>query len=56
LYNLRDDLSERNDLAAKLPDKAAELKQMLHRWRDDVEARMPTPNPNRKEDTAGRQR
>jgi arylsulfatase A-like enzyme len=48
LYNLRDDLGERNDLAAKMPDKAAELRQMLHRWRGEVGARMPTPNPNGK--------
>ncbi len=54
LYNLRDDLGERNDLAAAMPDKAAELKQMLHQWRSEVGARMPTPNPNRKGDPAGR--
>ncbi|HNS22304.1 MAG TPA: sulfatase [Sedimentisphaerales bacterium] len=47
LYNLRDDLGERNDLAAKMPDKATELRQMLHRWRSEVGARMPTVNPNR---------
>ncbi len=33
LYNLRDDLGEQNDLAAEMPDKAAELRQMLHQWR-----------------------
>jgi arylsulfatase A-like enzyme len=47
LYNLRDDLGEQNDLVAKLPQKAAELRQMLHEWQKRVEARMPTPNPNR---------
>jgi arylsulfatase A-like enzyme len=54
LYNLRDDLGEQHDLAAKMPDKAAELRQLLHQWRSDVGARMPTPNPNRKGATAGR--
>lgn len=44
LYNLRDDLGEQNDLAMKMPDKSAELKQMLHRWRGEVGARMPTVN------------
>jgi hypothetical protein len=48
LYNLRDDLGERNDLAARMPDKAAELRKMLHLWRNEVGARMPTPNPNRR--------
>jgi len=49
LYNLRTDLGEGNDLAAAMPEKAAELRQMLHDWRNEVGARMPTPNPNRKE-------
>ena len=46
LYNLRDDLGEQNDLAAEMPDKAAELRRMLHQWRSEVGALMPTPNPN----------
>jgi len=46
LYNLRADLGEQNDLAAKMPDRAAELRRMLHEWRGEVGARMPTPNPN----------
>jgi len=54
LYNLRADLGEQNDLAAKMLDKAAELRRMLHQWRSDVGVRMPTPNPNRKGATAGR--
>lgn len=33
LYNLREDLSETNDLAAKVPEKAAELRQKLGDWR-----------------------
>jgi len=49
LYNLRADLGEQRDLAAEMPDKAAELQRMLHEWRQEVGAVMPTPNPNRKE-------
>lgn len=46
LYNLKDDPGERNELAAQLPDKAAELRQRLHAWLKSVDAQMPTPNPN----------
>ena len=31
LYNLKDDLSEKNDLAAKLPDQAKQLRAKLAR-------------------------
>ena len=41
LYNLRNDLSETADLAAKHPDKAAELKKRLADWRRSVGAEMP---------------
>ena len=46
LYNLREDIGERNDLAAKFPDRADTLRQKLHAWRAQVGAQMPTPNPN----------
>jgi arylsulfatase A-like enzyme len=45
LYNLKDDIGERHDLAATMPDKVAELRQMLHAWRDGVGARMPKGAP-----------
>ena len=45
LYHLRDDISESQDLAQRLPDKAKELHQRLVSWRKQVGARMPTPNP-----------
>jgi len=44
LYNLRDDLSETNNLAAKLPDKAKELHARLAAWREAIKAPMPTRN------------
>jgi len=49
LYNLRADLGEQHDLAAEMPQKAAELRRMLHEWRQEVGAVMPEPNPDWKE-------
>ncbi len=46
LYNLKDDPSEKTDLAKKQPDQAGKLKKRLHAWRKDVDAAMPTANPN----------
>ena len=48
LYILRDDIGEKNNLAAKQPEKAAELRQRLHDWRQSVNANMPKPNPGYK--------
>ncbi|MFC1499358.1 sulfatase [Verrucomicrobiota bacterium] len=45
LYNLKEDIGEENDLSEKIPEKTAELKKILHDWRKDVGAWMPTPNP-----------
>ena len=41
LYNLRDDLGEKKDLAAAMPEKARELQKMLADWRQTVGAQMP---------------
>jgi len=46
LYNLKDDIGEKNDLAKKMPKKAAELQGKLAAWRKSVGAKMPTPNPD----------
>ena len=46
LFNLKDDLCEKTNVARKLPEKAAELREQLHRWREDVGAAMPSPNPD----------
>jgi arylsulfatase A len=46
LYNLKDDWSEKTDLAAKMPEKVKELRQMLQDWRKEVGAQMPTSNPD----------
>ncbi len=45
LYNLRKDLQELHNLASEFPEKAKELQQKLHRWREENRAKMPTPNP-----------
>ena len=44
LFNLREDLGEQNDLSQTEPDKADELKALLHAWRTEVSAQMPLPN------------
>jgi len=44
LFNLREDIGEQNDLSQNEPDKAAELRSMLHAWRKQVSARMLEPN------------
>ena len=46
LYDLTDDIGERNNLAETMPDKAAEMHKMLRDWLKAVGARMPGPNPN----------
>ena len=45
LYDLSKDIGERDNLAAKMPDKAAKLRQKLHDWLKSVNAKMHTLNP-----------
>jgi arylsulfatase A-like enzyme len=45
LYNLAEDIGESRDLAARLPEKTAELRGRLQAWRTQVGAQMPTRNP-----------
>jgi arylsulfatase A-like enzyme len=46
LYNLAEDISERNNLADERPERTMELYQMLTEWRDKTAAPVPTePNP-----------
>ena len=45
LYNLRDDIGEKYNLASQHPEKMKELQAKLAAWRRDVGAVMPTPNP-----------
>ena len=45
LYNLRDDISEKHNLAQEKPDLVKKLHAMLIEWREKVEAKIPEPNP-----------
>jgi len=58
LYNLKDDIGERNNLAQKMPEKTKQLHDLLKRWRSSVNAPVPTKlnpeyNPN-KNNTKGK--
>lgn len=44
LYDLARDVSETNNLAAAMPDKARELRARLSAWRQEIQAPMPTKN------------
>ncbi|HEX3869120.1 MAG TPA: sulfatase [Pirellulales bacterium] len=44
LYDIAHDLSETNNLAAKEPDRVAQLRGELHAWQKDVGATFPTTN------------
>jgi arylsulfatase A-like enzyme len=46
LFNLRDDPEEQYDLAREKPETAAQLRAMLHQWRERTNARMMEPNPD----------
>jgi arylsulfatase A-like enzyme len=60
LYNVHEDIGERNNLAAAQPELVSSLRKELHEWRDAVDAQMPVPNPNhdptKPEDTRNLQR
>ncbi len=43
LYNLKDDISEQHGLAGRMPQKAAELRDLLHKWLKQVKAAVPMP-------------
>lgn len=45
LYNLEEDLGEKNNLADKMPEKVDELLQDLNKFRKETHARMPVANP-----------
>ncbi|MBN2475858.1 MAG: sulfatase [Pirellulales bacterium] len=44
LYNLREDIGERKDLAASMPDKVQQLHAQLKSWQTAIQAPMPTPH------------
>jgi arylsulfatase A-like enzyme len=46
LYNLNDDLREKNDLAEEMPERARALREKLKAWRQSVHAEVPKLNPD----------
>ncbi len=46
LFDLSKDQGETTNLSEQLPEKAAELKELLNNWRIEVDAQMPTINKN----------
>ncbi len=46
LFDLENDVGEQNDLAAEMPDKVGQMHEVLLRWRREVDAKLPTPNPD----------
>ncbi len=44
LFNLRDDVGEKNDLSGEYPDRVRAMSNMLAAWRLEVGATMPTVN------------
>lgn len=45
LFNLRDDLGEKNNLAAREPERVAALDGLIERFLSDTKAVVPIPNP-----------
>jgi len=45
LFDLEADIGEQHDLSNKIPEKTKELLEILHKWQEDVDARMMDPNP-----------
>lgn len=46
LFDLSKDIGETIDLSRQQPEKSAQLRDDLHRWRTSVNAQMPTENPD----------
>ncbi len=42
LYNVEEDIGERNNLAEEMPDKAQEMLELLKDWRVRLDAPVPT--------------
>jgi arylsulfatase A-like enzyme len=44
LFNLKDDIEEQHDLSAEQPEKVKKLRDKLHNWRKQIDAKMMLPN------------
>lgn len=49
LFNLREDIGERINVASEQPERLIELRAKLAAWRSSLNGQMPTPNPDYKE-------
>jgi hypothetical protein len=45
LYNLKDDLSETNNLATRFPDRVKQMDQLIEEYLKSAQAVLPIPNP-----------
>ncbi len=45
VYNLKNDIGERTNLAGSMPEKTGELREKFFKWIESVDAQMPLPNP-----------
>jgi len=43
LYNLKDDIAEKNDLADAMPDRVKQMREQLHDWYKSVDAKFLQP-------------
>lgn len=48
LYDLKNDPSEKTNLASSMPGKVKELKKMLDKWKNEVNAEVPVLTPTKK--------
>ena len=46
LFNIAEDIGERHNIAAAMPEKAAELEALLDGYLESVQADMPVANPD----------
>ncbi|PAY20112.1 sulfatase [Rhodopirellula sp. SM50] len=46
LYNLAEDVGEQNDLADQHPERVEQMREKLHRWYQDVDAKFLRPKDN----------
>lgn len=46
LYNLKEDIGEKNNLVSDMPEKANEMQAVLMAYLKAVDAEIPVPNPN----------
>ena len=46
LYDLKNDIEEKNEISIKFPEITENLKKLLEDWRISIEAKIPQKNPN----------